>query len=163
MASVASDTIELNQLAFRYALAVDHCDTAAFIAVFLPDGRLRSYHPGSTTPFADLAGHEQLAAVPDTMRGMYRATAHMMTNHLVDVEGDAGSGQVLCTARHLVEEGGSSVSLNVMIRYLDRYVRRGGVWHIADREIRFLWSEKHDVTDRLIGRGQGNDDTWQPS
>lgn len=147
-----SDMTELNQLAFRYAAAVDACDEAAFLAVFTPDARLRSFHPDATEPFADLAGHAQLATIPNTMRGMYRATAHMMTNHLVDVAGDAASGQVLCTARHLELDGASSI--NVVIRYVDRYARHRGVWCIADRQIRFLWSERHPVTDSGMGRGQ---------
>lgn len=143
------DVVELGQLAYRYAAAVDACDVALFQSVFTPDARLRSYHPDADEPFADLTGHTQLAAIPNTMRGMYRATTHMMTNHLVEVDGDEGSGQVLCTARHL--EGASSI--NVIIRYVDRYARTGGEWRIADRQIRFLWSERHEVTDSGMGRG----------
>jgi hypothetical protein len=82
------------------------------------------------------------------MRGMYRATTHMMTNHLVEVDGDAGTGTVLCTARHLEGE----TSINVVIRYVDRYARHQGEWRIADRQIRFLWSERHEVTDSGMGR-----------
>jgi hypothetical protein len=143
------DVVALNQLAYRYAAGVDACDVALFVSVFTEDGRLRSYHPGAEEPFADLAGHDQLAAVPNTMRGMYGATTHMMTNHLVEAEGEGATGQVLCTARHL--EGESAI--NVIIRYVDRYARAGGEWRIADRQIRFLWSERHAVTDSGMGRG----------
>jgi hypothetical protein len=146
------DVVALNQLAYRYAAAVDGCDVAAFQAVFTADGRLRSYHPGEEAPFADLTGSDQLAAVPNTMRGMYRATTHMMTNHLVDVRGDAATGEVLCTARHLELDGESSI--NVVIRYVDHYARTEGGWRISDRQIRFLWSERHAVTDSGMGRGQ---------
>jgi SnoaL-like domain len=145
-----SDVIELNQLAYRYAAAVDACGEAAFLAVFTPGARLRSFHPDAAEPFADLAGHAQLATIPNTMRGMYRATTHMMTNHLVDVAGDAASGEVLCTARHLELDGASTI--NVIIRYVDRYARHEGAWRIADRQIRFLWSERHAVTDSGMGR-----------
>lgn len=145
------DVVELNQLAYRYAAAVDACDVAAFLAVFTPDARLRSYHPEAAEPFADLAGHAQLAAIPNTMRGMYRRTAHMMTNHLVQVDGDAATGEVLCTARHLGLETQEPTSLNVMIRYVDRYARQGGAWRIADRQIHFLWSERHEVSDSGFG------------
>ncbi|MCB2061126.1 MAG: nuclear transport factor 2 family protein [Novosphingobium sp.] len=150
-----SDIIELNQLAFRYAAAVDACDVDAFLGVFHPDARLRSYHPDTEEPFADLSGHEQLASIPNTMRGMYRHTAHMMTNHLVEVDGDSASGQVLCTARHLSNDIRQPNSMNVIIRYIDRYERRGGSWKIADRQIRFLWSERHEVTDSGMGREKG--------
>jgi hypothetical protein len=143
-----ADVVALNQLACRYAKAVDSCDVALFKSVFTPDGRLRSYHPDAEQPFADLTGHGQLAVVPDTMRGMYGATTHMMTNHLVEIDGDSATGEVLCTARHL--EGATSI--NVIIRYVDRYARHQGKWSIADRQIRFLWSERHEVTDSGMGR-----------
>jgi hypothetical protein len=35
----------------------------------------------------------------------------------------------------------------VVIRYVDRYDRRDSDWRIADRQIRFLWSERHPVVD----------------
>ena len=147
------DTIALNQLAFRYAAAVDACDVDAFLAVFTRDGRLRCYHPDAHEPFADLTGHEQLAAVPDVMRGQYRRTAHMMTNHLVAVHGDAVTGEVLCMARHLRADPQDQTSINVVIRYVDRYARDNGTWRIADRQIRFLWSERHQVVDSGMGWG----------
>ena len=147
----SEDVIELNQLAYRYAAAVDACDKVLFLSVFAEDARLRSYHPDADTPFADLSGHAQLATIPNTMHGMYRSTTHMMTNHLVEVAGDAATGTVLCTARHLELDGASTI--NVVIRYVDRYARRQGAWKIADRQIRFLWSERHGVADSGMGRG----------
>jgi ketosteroid isomerase-like protein len=80
------DTIELNRLAYRYAAAVDACDVDAFLAVFTPDARLRSFHPDAEEPFADLVGYAQLASIPNTMRGRFQRTAHVMTNHLVEID-----------------------------------------------------------------------------
>jgi 3-phenylpropionate/cinnamic acid dioxygenase small subunit len=147
------DILALNQLAFRYAAAVDACDVDAFLSVFTSDGRLRSYHPDAQDPFADLVGHAQLAAIPNAMRGRYRRTAHMMTNHRVDVAGDSAQGEVLCTARHTSTDPQDRTSLNVIIRYVDRYVRERGAWLIADRQIRFLWSERHQIVESGMGRG----------
>lgn len=141
------DILALNQLAYRYAAAVDACDVEGFLAVFTPDARLRSYHPDADEPFADLTGHEQLASIPNSMRHMFRHTTHMMTNHLVEVNGDSAAGTVLCTARHLSVDPLVPAALTVIIRYLDRYVKRDGAWCIADRQIRFLWSERHEVVD----------------
>ena len=152
-AGCADDIVALNQLAYRYAAAVDACDTARFQSVFHPEGRLRSYHPDEAEPFADLAGPEMLATVPETMRGMYSHTAHMMTNHLVEVDGDTATGEVLCTARHLTMDASAPRSVNVIIRYHDRYVRHEGQWLILDRQIRFLWSEIHETADSGMGRG----------
>lgn len=138
------DVLALNQLAYRYAAAVDACDVEMFRSVFTANGRLRAYHPDADEPFADLSGAE-LARVPNTMRGKYRHTMHGMTNHLVDVDGDRASGTVLCVARHLDPAG--ETALNVMIRYVDRYEREDRIWKIADRQIRFLWSERHVAVD----------------
>jgi len=148
------DIVALNQLAYRYAAAVDSCDADAFQGVFHPEGRLRSYQPQAAEPFADLQGHDQLAAVPRTMRGMYRHTAHMMTNHLVEVDGDTATGEVLCFARHLTLDDTDPVSINVIIRYHDRYIRHARHWLILDREIRFLWSERHATADSGMGRSR---------
>ena len=142
-----SDVLELNQLAYRYAAAVDARDGDAFLAVFAPDARMRSYHPGAEEPFADVQGHAQLASVPQTMDAMFGLTVHQMTNHLVVVDGDAASGTVLCTARHLSRDPDDDTAVVVVIRYVDQYERRDGRWCITDRQIRFLWSERHVVAD----------------
>lgn len=150
----SDDIVALNQLAYRYAAAIDSCDIARLQSVFHPEGRLRSYQPGEPEPFADLRGHAQLASVPNAMRGMYRHTAHMMTNHLVELDGDMATGEVLCVARHLTNDAEKPVSINVIIRYVDEYVRHNGCWLIMDRHIRFLWSERHATADSGMGRGQ---------
>ena len=62
------------------------------------------------------------------MREMFHRTAHLMTNHLVDVDGDRASGTVLCTARHLKAPPDDQSALVSVIRYEDRYERRDGVW-----------------------------------
>jgi len=138
-----ADTAELNRLAFRYAAAVDACDETAFRAVFTPDAVLHVYHPGETEPFSVKRGHGELAEVQETMRRAFLATAHQMTNHLVEGDGDSTVGTVLCTARHLMP--GGTEALNIVIRYEDRYERHDGAWLIADRAIRFLWSERTSV------------------
>jgi len=139
------DHIEINQLAYRYAEAVDACDVAAFLAVFTPDARLRSYHPDAEEPFADLSGHQALVSIPNAMRNMFRGTAHLMTNHLIDVHGNTATGSLLCTARHLSIDPATPAVMTVVIRYVDRYEKHQGAWRIADRQIRFLWSERHNV------------------
>lgn len=144
-----ADVQELNRLAYRYALAVDMSDEAGFLDVFHPDGRMRVYHPDAEAPFIDHAGHELLGKVLPTMRTMYRRTAHLMTNHLVDFDGDGDTagGTLLCTARHLMKDPANTDVLVVVIRYVDRYERRAGTWRILDRQIRFLWSERDLMVD----------------
>jgi hypothetical protein len=131
----------LQELAFRYAAAVDACDRDAFLAVFEPDAALRTYAPGADEPFAVQTGHAELGLVPGMMRERFHATQHMMTNHLVALDGDEATGTVYCTARHWNPDPLGGTDLIVMIRYEDRYRRRRDGWRILERRIRFLWSE----------------------
>jgi ketosteroid isomerase-like protein len=141
--SEAADIAELNQLAYRYAAAVDACDVDAFVSVFCPEARLSTFGPGADEPVGVYVGHTGLAYVPEAMSKLFTRTAHLMTNHLVQLDGDAANGSLLCTARHLHANGAGGTDLVVVIRYVDRYERRQDRWLILDREIRFLWSETH--------------------
>jgi ketosteroid isomerase-like protein len=141
----AADIVELNQLAYRYARAVDRCDMDLFKTVFTPDARLRAYNPDQDEPFNDIRGHDQLVKVNEIMSTMFDKTMHMMVNHMVEVDGDTATGEVMCTARH-IPKGGKDV-LTIHIRYLDSYVRQDGEWKIADRHIRFQWAERGETTD----------------
>ena len=62
-----------------------------------------------------MVGYDQLASVPDAMRTMFRCTAHVMTNPLVEVDGDAPTGTVLCTARHLSADLSDTGALVIVI------------------------------------------------
>ena len=146
----AADILALNRLAYRYAAAVDARDADAFLGVFTADARLRTWQPDAAEPFVDLRGREQLAFVPKVMGELYRRTAHLMTNHLVEIDGDRASGTVMCTARHLHKDPADREVLVVVIRYVDGYAREADGWRIADREIRFLWSERHDMVDAVF-------------
>lgn len=140
-----NDIVELNQLAYRYAYAVDKCDTQLFLSVFTPDGRVRAYNPGETEPFNDVRGHEQLAGITEMMRTMFVGTMHSMMNPMVDVDGDTATGNVLCVARHTKKD--SDEVLIITIRYEDSFVRQDGEWKISDRHIRFLWAERTELTE----------------
>lgn len=144
------DIVALEQLVYRYADAIDACDVDRFLAVFTPEARLHIYHPDAEGPFADLAGHDQLRIVTGRMRDMFAQTMHVMSNMLIEVDGDRASGTSLCTARHLTID--REASMNVMLRYVDRFERSDGAWKIADRQIRFLWSEQHTAIDNGFGQ-----------
>ena len=145
-----TDIVQIKQLGYRYAYAVDTCDRDRFLEVFTPDARIHIYHPDAEEPFRNFAGFDELSDIPGRMKDMFAQTMHVMTNHLVEVDGDHAKGTVLCTSRHLTKDHENS--MNVMIRYVDAYRRQGDVWKIADREIRFLWSEQHAAIDSGFGQ-----------
>lgn len=145
---------QIQQLAFRYALAVDTCDRDALLAVFHPDAQLSTWAPAADAPFDVRNGHDEIGEIPRLMRERFTRTMHLMSNHLVDLPadttgtregGDEATGTVYCTARHLVESPVGGTDLVVVIRYEDRYRRTSEGWRIVDRRIRFQWSETHAV------------------
>ena len=140
-----ADRSELTELAYRYASAVDARDRDAFLAVFHSDGRLSTFAPNATEPFSVQTGHRELAWIPPVMRDRFTATMHVMTNHLLRIEGDRATGSIYCSARHLFANAMGGMDLVVLIRYEDQYRRDDGEWRILDREIHFLWSETHSV------------------
>jgi 3-phenylpropionate/cinnamic acid dioxygenase small subunit len=141
--SEAVDLAELNQLAYRYAAAVDGRDVDGFLDVFHPEARLRTFRPGADEPSSVATGHPELARIPGSMRERFTRTAHFMTNHLVHLDGQNADGTLLCTARHLFANAAGGTDFVVVLRYVDRYQRRQDSWRILDREIRFLWTETH--------------------
>lgn len=144
------DILALQQLAYRYADALDVCDAAKFIAVFAPEARLHIYHPDAQEPFVEYSGHDELLTLPARMQDTFAQTIHIMSNHIVELDGDRATGAILCTARNLTLDRESS--MNVMTRYVDRYERIDGDWKIIDRQIRFLWTEQHAAIDSGFGQ-----------
>ena len=141
-----SDVVQLNQLAYRYAAAVDACDVDAFLEPVRPACAAAQLPGRCRGAVAELV--TQQGACPHTMRQMFGCAAHQMTYHLVDVDGATATGTLLCAARHLSTDPDDVAAFVNVIRYVDRYDRRTGSWRICDREkIRFLWSERHLLVD----------------
>jgi uncharacterized protein (TIGR02246 family) len=129
------DALAIRTLCERYAQAVDAGDSAAFSAVFTPDGHLVANY-GSKT---DYYGREQLAHVPVRAKAVAVTTMHFIGNHLAEVDGDSATGVTYCIANHPRDDRSN---LAMMVRYDDRY-RRGsdGEWLIADRRGDVQWTE----------------------
>ena len=113
--------LAIQQLAVRYAMAIDARDIDAWLALFVEDvdcGRRGK-------------GREALRSFIDpAVRSFYR-TVHSITGHSIDViDGDRAQGRVYCRAEH---EMGDKWIVQA-ICYFDTYERRDGVWCFARRD-----------------------------
>ena len=142
------DILALNRLAYRYAAAVDACDRQAFLAVFTADGRLRTWQPDADEPFVDLRGHDQLAFVPKVMNDLYRRTAHLMTNHMVEIDGDRASARTMLINPMQLGRPQSDHLFLVGCTYVDELVRTADGWRIAKRVEEDFWAK--DIPADLI-------------
>jgi hypothetical protein len=86
-----ADRIEIRDLAFRYARAVDRRDWALAETLFTEDATLKG-------PRFELVGRAQI------VRGLrsverYRATFHGVHNQTLEIAGDEAAGETYCVAK----------------------------------------------------------------
>lgn len=123
----------IQQLAIRYAIAVDSRDLDAWVRLFPDDidcgkrGRGRDALRGFIAPL---------------LKDFYR-TVHFICGHQIDlVDANRATGRVYCRAEH---ERGDEWIIQA-ICYFDSYVRKDGVWYFERREEDFLYSA--DILER---------------
>jgi hypothetical protein len=120
----------IQQLAVRYALAVDSRDLAAVASLYVddvdrgPDGR----------------GRDVLVASLGRQLRSTRVSIHVVTNHVVHVvDADNATGTVYHRGERQAWDGTWSTRVGA---YDDRYVRRDGEWLFLSRTLRYwYWDE----------------------
>lgn len=114
----------IEQLAIRYALAVDGRDLDAWVELFVAD-----VHCGQK-------GHGRAVLrtiIEPALRTFYRSV-HQICGHRIEFDdADHAHGVVYCRAEH--ETDGKWIVM--AIAYFDRYERRDGAWYFVRRQ------EKH--------------------
>lgn len=115
------DTLAIQQLPIRYALAVDSRDVEGWLRLFVPDVRVGR----------DLTGRDALrTAIVPQLKQFYRSI-HQIVGHRVElVDDDTATGNVYCRAEHEVGERWVVMA----IRYDDAYRRIDGQWFFARRK-----------------------------
>jgi ketosteroid isomerase-like protein len=116
----------IQDLASRYAIAVDSKDIEALSRLYVDD-------------FVVAPGQIGREAVKARFRGLlqsYRRTVHLIVGQSAQIETpERASGTVYCRAESERTEGWTVT----MIGYFDRYERRGGEWLIAARQLRIFY------------------------
>ena len=133
MPASSDDRLALQELSGRYARAVDRRDYAAFVALFSADGVLCG-------PGYSMQAHGEIDKGIRLIE-QYETTQHCVHNQLVDVRGDAGSGETYCVARHVYEKDGVKRKLDMGVRYQDEYRRDAGTWRFQRRELVLDWTQ----------------------
>jgi uncharacterized protein (TIGR02246 family) len=143
--SLAGDQWEIRQLVERYANAADHADGEAAAALFTDDGELEVWlDPAAEAPSSRRRGRPEIAAAISWV-SRYRATQHVISNSVADINGDVASGSTHCTAHHVEPEGSGGHDRVLFIRYVDAFVRTHEGWRFARRDLRVQWISKQPV------------------
>jgi len=118
----------LEDLAGRYARAIDRQDMVLLRSVYHPD----AVDEHGTAYRGGVEGF--LAAMPALM-GDFEVTQHQIHTKVFAIDGDKADGELYFTAYHRTIS--TSRHLVVHGRYLDNYEKRNGDWKIACR--RLVW------------------------
>lgn len=132
---------ELDDLAFRYALAVDTRDSAMLVSIFTRDGIIRG-HGENPIEFTGAEGLSRMVAQVDasfdqTMHNVFNQTFERATDGTV-------SGLTTCIASHILKGEGCNL-LDFAMRYHNRYAQEAGCWKFAERRLEVVWVETRPV------------------
>ncbi len=125
----AADRIMIQDMLGRYAFACDYelGNPAAWSALFTEDGRFEVPAMGVVA-----AGHEELERLIDGTHKTAPGIHHVMTNFVIDIDGDTARGKCELNEFLLRPE---AIHSNLQGWYEDEYVKRENQWYIAVRRV----------------------------
>jgi len=143
-----ADRLALRGLVDAYARFVDRRDTAAVAGLFSPDGRLVSHFGGEGSGPLVHTGRAGIGAALVGGLARYLATTHVVGGQVLVLDGDRASGETTCLAHHVYLRGDERRMLVLAVRYHDEYVRLGGMWCFAERQLHLDWRDDRPLAER---------------
>jgi 3-phenylpropionate/cinnamic acid dioxygenase small subunit len=129
------DALEIQQLAIRYAMAVDERNIDAWLDLFVPDVCVGQ----------GLIGREALRDFIVPQVKLFYRSIHQIVGHRLElISGERATGAVYCRAEHEVGDRW----IVIAIRYDDEYRKVDGKWYFARR------NDKHWYETDLVERPQ---------
>jgi SnoaL-like domain len=117
---------DIHDVLVRYCRGADRCDAAAMKSCF-HDGAWddHGFYDGPAADFCDQAA--------DSLRERFISTKHYMTNHHVEIDGNAAASESYILALMRKSEDGALLDVSFSARYLDRFEKRDEMWKIVHR------------------------------
>lgn len=137
----AADRLVIRELFDAYANCADTRDTTGQMGLFTADTRFSVFMDGpGTEPTSVLEGRESLAPVFDDLN-RYEHTMHFNGQSTVVLDGRKATGDSYTIAHHVYTEDDTRMMMVAWLHYLDRFIKIGQDWYIAERQIILVWSE----------------------
>lgn len=119
----------------------DRRDAEGQKALFTEDSRFAVFMGGEgTEPTYVVESREGLTPVFADLN-QYEATTHFNGQSTVTLQGDRATGESYTIAHHLFTADGVRKIMIASLRYLDTFVKLGGAWFFAERNLILDWSE----------------------
>ncbi len=130
-----SDRFEIQDLLYNYADCIDNKNFDALRDIFTADAFIDySVYGGAKGSLEEIISFlkEALAIFPNTH--------HLNANMQIELNGDEGTGRVICFNPQEIALGeGQSETFMLGLWYIDKYVRTGQGWRIAERIEEKCW------------------------
>lgn len=147
---VNDDVRAIKAVLYRYCRGIDRCD------VDLISG---AYHDDAYDDHGNFkgTGAEFSVWVTERLRRVAQRTTHVLTNVLVELDGDVAHVESYYIGTHFFFQDPEIMQFHG--RYIDRFEKRSGRWAISRRQVVHDWSERrrvepvHDEGDDRFVRG----------
>jgi hypothetical protein len=138
----AEDKLAVAECVYRYATGVDTRDWAMYRSVFADEVEFdfSSYGPGRAP--VTMAADDWVAGVKPLFGGL-AATQHMMSNPLVELEGDTAKITMYVRAHHVFDPEDPESYYTIGGYYRNRLVREGGNWKLVGVNLNVTWRLGH--------------------
>lgn len=132
-----NDLMEIQQLIYRYAWAIDHREFALLDTVFAPDAAIHyNVWGGSQMAYGQL--RDWLGAALQ----IFRVTQHGMLNPLIEVTGDRARSRTYGNLVHVQERVDGTLNYVVQhATYFDELARTASGWRIVSRRLDNMWTQ----------------------
>lgn len=130
-----SDKLEIQELAYEYAEAIDQKDFDRLDKVFTPDADIDYSAMGGA-----VGKYPEVKKFLQDSLPMFDHYYHMVANLHIKLEGDTATGRVMCfNPMGLPVPDKAPQMMFLGLFYLDKYVRTADGWRISSRAEEHSW------------------------
>ena len=130
-----SDRFEIQDLLVEYAHAIDSKNWPALDNVFSQDAWIDYTAMGGAKGNLTEIKEFLASAMP-----LFPSTQHLIANMQVRVDGDRGTGRIMCHNPQVMDVEGQRKIFFLGLWYLDEYVRTDAGWRICKRVEEGSWA-----------------------
>ena len=140
------DYHEIVRRRYEYAFGIDTRDWALLRSIFTDEIEM-DFSSYSGQPGSKMLADDWVDGVKVTFTGL-DATQHVMSNPMVDVDGDRGRLRMYMKAEHFLRNVSGSDDFALGGYYEDRLIKRAGAWKIEAVTLTILWNRgnRHIMT-----------------
>ena len=143
----AADRLAIRELVEAYAYCADRRDAKGQMSLFTPDTHFVVYMNAKES---DALPRTALARGPRSRirrsEQVPRHHAFRRTEHNPHSDGRQGRGETSCLAHHVTLDDGKRRLMVASLRYLDTFVKEGGAWLFAERQLFVDWLEERTLS-----------------